>query len=146
MSYAGPFSIPFRRALVQDKWLPDLHERAIPLSAGIAPLDILTSDAAKARAAAPAARAAARASGPVERGGTRGRQARWAQEGLQTDTLSVENGAIMTAASRWSLLIDPQLQGIQWIIRREQPAGLVITQQSAPHYIEQAAPGPRAKG
>jgi hypothetical protein len=146
VSYAGPFSIPFRRALVQDKWLPDLHERAIPLSAGIAPLDILTSDAAKARAAAPAARAAARASGPVERGGTRGRQARWAQEGLQTDTLSVENGAIMTAASRWSLLIDPQLQGIQWIIRREQPAGLVITQQSAPHYIEQAAPGPRAKG
>ena len=47
MSYAGPFSIPFRRALVQDKWLPDLHERAIPLSDGITPLDILTNDAAK---------------------------------------------------------------------------------------------------
>jgi len=58
----------------------------------------------------------------------------------------VENGAIMTAASRWSLLIDPQLQGIQWIIRREQPAGLVITQQSAPRYIEQAAPRPARKG
>ena len=64
-------------------------------------------------------------------------QARWAQEGLQTDTLSVENGAIMTAASRWSLLIDPQLQGIQWIIRREQPNGLVIMQQSQARYIEQ---------
>ena len=51
----------------------------------------------------------------------------------------MENGAIMTAASRWSLLIDPQLQGIQWIIRREQPNGLVIMQQSAPHYIEQVA-------
>ena len=49
----------------------------------------------------------------------------------------MENGAIMTAASRWSLLIDPQLQGIQWIIRREQPNGLVIMQQSQPRYIEQ---------
>ena len=51
VSYAGPFSIPFRKALVQEKWLPDLHERAIPLSAGITPLDILSSDAAKARPA-----------------------------------------------------------------------------------------------
>ena len=67
-------------------------------------------------------------------------QARWVQEGLQTDTLSVENGAIMTAASRWSLLIDPQLQGIQWIIRREQPNGLVIMQQSQARYIEQVCP------
>ena len=47
VSYAGPFSIPFRRALVLDKWLPDLHERAIPLSEGVTPLDILTNDAAK---------------------------------------------------------------------------------------------------
>ena len=47
MSYAGPFSIPFRRALVLEKWLPDLHERAIPLSEGVTPLDILTNDAAK---------------------------------------------------------------------------------------------------
>ena len=56
----------------------------------------------------------------------------------------MENGAIMTAASRWSLLIDPQLQGIQWIIRREQPNGLVIMQQSQARYIEQVCPLLRA--
>jgi dynein heavy chain len=47
------------------------------------PLDLLTNDSTKAR---------------------------WANEGLPTDPLSIENGAIMTNASRWPLMIDPQLQ------------------------------------
>lgn len=38
------------------------------------------------------------------------RRATWATEGLPIDPLSVENGAIMTNAMRWSLMIDPQLQ------------------------------------
>ena len=63
-------------------------------------------------------------------------KARWANEGLPTDPLSVENGAIMSAASRWSLMIDPQLQGIKWIINREEPNGLVIIQQSQHKYID----------
>lgn len=37
-------------------------------------------------------------------------RAKWANEGLPIDPLSVENGAIMNSASRWSLMIDPQLQ------------------------------------
>ncbi|KAL6747291.1 flagellar outer dynein arm heavy chain beta [Haematococcus lacustris] len=109
VSYAGPFNMHFRQQLVNEKWLPDLIERAIPMSAGIMPLDMLTDDAAKAR---------------------------WANEGLPTDPLSIENGAIMSNASRWSLMIDPQLQGIRWIISREEPQGLVIIQQSQHKYID----------
>lgn len=42
----------------------------------------------------------------------------WAAEGLPTDPLSIENGAIMANAARWSLMIDPQLQA-----RRERWSG-----------------------
>ena len=61
---------------------------------------------------------------------------RWANEGLPTDPLSIENGAIMTNASRWALMIDPQLQGIKWIMNREEANGLVIIQQSQHKYID----------
>ncbi len=110
VSYAGPFNMQFRQSLVNEKWLPDLIERQIPMTQGIKPLDLLTDDATKAK---------------------------WANEGLPTDPLSVENGAIMSNASRWALMIDPQLQGIKWIINKEQANGLVIIQQSQPKYIDQ---------
>jgi dynein heavy chain len=32
VSYAGPFNMQFRMQLVNDKWLPDLVERQIPMS------------------------------------------------------------------------------------------------------------------
>ena len=113
VSYAGPFNMQFRVSLVNDKWLPDLIERGIPMTAGILPLVMLCDDAAKAR---------------------------WINEGLPTDPLSIENGAIMNNASRWSLMIDPQLQGIRWIMTREEPHGLVIIQQSQHKYIDKVGP------
>lgn len=109
VSYAGPFNSQFRNALVFEKWIPDLKERQIPMTETIVPLDLLASDAQKAM---------------------------WGVEGLPTDPLSVENGAIMTNAARWSLMIDPQLQGIAWIRNREGKNGIKIIQLSMPKYID----------
>jgi dynein heavy chain, axonemal len=83
VSYCGPFNMQFRRALVGERWLKDLTERQVPMTAGVKPLDQLTSDTEKAM---------------------------WGNEGLPTDPLSIENGAIMMNSSRTTLMIDPQLQ------------------------------------
>lgn len=83
VSYAGPFNSPLRGQLVEQAWRPDLLARAIPITSGVSPLALLADDAARAR---------------------------WGNEGLPTDPLSIENGAIITSAARWPLMIDPQLQ------------------------------------
>jgi dynein heavy chain, axonemal len=53
---------------------------------------------------------------------------------LPTDPLSIENGAIMSSAARWSLMIDPQLQGIRWI-KEKWGDKLKIIQLSKANYI-----------
>ena len=106
--YAGPFSATFRHFLTEEQWVPDLAQRDIPHTEGSHPLGHLADAAIKAA---------------------------WANDGLPTDPLSVENGAIMSSAARWPLMIDPQLQGIKWIKNKEGEA-MVILQLSTPRYID----------
>ncbi|KAL4450636.1 hypothetical protein ABPG77_000992 [Micractinium sp. CCAP 211/92] len=109
VTYAGTFNAELRQELTQDKWLPDIKQRNIPHSGYIDPLDMLADDSTKAL---------------------------WANEGLPTDPLSLENGAIVTSSARWPLLIDPHMQGIKWVKKREEPNGLRIIQQSQAKYVD----------
>lgn len=49
VSYAAPFSMEFRKELVLEKWLPDLQQRAIPITEGCQPIELLASDTDKVR-------------------------------------------------------------------------------------------------
>ena len=88
VSYIGAFTTKFRQELWEKKWLPDIKDKKIPITEGIAPLKILTTEA---------------------------RMAQWKNQGLPADFMSLENAAIITSCARWPLLIDPQLQGSVWI-------------------------------
>jgi dynein heavy chain len=52
--------------------------------------------------------------------------ARWNNESLPTDRISIENATMVTNCKRWPLIIDPQLQGVKWIKNREGPDLKVI--------------------
>ncbi|XXQ31198.1 Dynein heavy chain, cytoplasmic [Plasmodiophora brassicae] len=98
VSYIGAFDQDFRLSLWRGRWLPDLVEKGIPLTPDITPFAVLTNEATIAA---------------------------WKNEGLPADTISLENGAIITQCQRWPLLIDPQLQGVKWIRGREKDLKVV---------------------
>ncbi len=91
VSYVGPFNKKFRDLIIQD-FKKYFAEKNIPLGAGVEPVSLLTDDAEVAL---------------------------WNSQGLPSDTVSVENGSILTKSERYPLIIDPQLQGIVWIKSKE---------------------------
>ncbi|XP_053327234.1 dynein axonemal heavy chain 11-like [Spea bombifrons] len=93
ISYAGSFSKKYRYQLVDHLWMPYLASQKypIPMTEGLDPVTMLTDDATIAK---------------------------WNNEGLPSDTMSIQNGTILTNCERWPLMIDPQLQGIKWIKSR----------------------------
>ena len=100
LSYIGPFTKQYRERLLNEEWTPFLQKAEVPLSENANPTKLLTTPAAVAQ---------------------------WNQDKLPPDPVSVENGTILTSTLRFPLMIDPQLQGIEWIRNKEKDHNLVIT-------------------
>jgi len=100
VSYVGPFSKQFRERIINENFIKFFKDNAIPASPNPQPLVILTNDAQKAE---------------------------WNTQKLPNDQVSTENGAILTSSDRYSLMIDPQLQGITWIREKEKNSNLETT-------------------
>merc|ERR1719456_846058 len=52
--------------------------------------------------------------------------AAWNGQGLPSDELCVQNGILVTRSSRWPLCVDPQMQIVTWLKRKEEKAGLTV--------------------
>ena len=98
-SYLGVFTRDYREECVQ-LFVKFLKSKNVPLSNNPDPLKVLSSEAEIAK---------------------------WAGQGLPSDRVSSENGAIMTNSQRWCLIIDPQLQGITWIKNKEAVNNLQVS-------------------
>jgi dynein heavy chain len=109
VSYVGPFNKKFRMEIMEQKFLPFFKEHNIPMSEDSNVLNILTSPA---------------------------QIATWNTQKLPSDQVSVENGAILCASERYSLIIDPQLQGITWLKERAKNDNLQVTRLTNPKIVK----------
>uniref|UniRef100_A0A8C4MPB6 Dynein axonemal heavy chain 5 n=1 Tax=Equus asinus asinus TaxID=83772 RepID=A0A8C4MPB6_EQUAS len=99
LSYSGPFNQEFRNLLLND-WQKEMKAREIPFGDNLNLNEMLID--------APTI-------------------SEWNLQGLPNDDLSIQNGIIVTKASRYPLLIDPQTQGKIWIKNKESQNELQIT-------------------
>ncbi len=60
----------------------------------------------------------------------------WGIKGLPADSLSIENGIIVTQAKRWPLMIDPQSQGNKWIKSMEKENNIQVIKLSNPKFLQ----------
>nr|XP_006825999.1 PREDICTED: dynein heavy chain 5, axonemal [Saccoglossus kowalevskii] len=99
LSYTGPFNQDFRNQL-QKTWKREMVSSKIPFSDDINLVSMLSDPATVGE---------------------------WNLQGLPNDELSVQNGIIVTKATRFPLLIDPQGQGKSWVRNKEKDNELQIT-------------------
>ncbi|KAL7841172.1 hypothetical protein SRHO_G00248630 [Serrasalmus rhombeus] len=98
VAYYGAFTSHYRQLLIQ-QWISRCQELGIPISNNFSLIGIL-GDPYEIR--------------------------QWNAEGLPRDTVSTENGILVTRGRRWPLMIDPQDQANRWIRTKETKNGLKV--------------------
>lgn len=129
ISYLGPFTKPYRDELLYQHFVPFLVKE-LKAAQGSIPLSLAV---VKALANADGCgggdgdqQAALSTWTPIQLLTTEAQIAGWNTEGLPSDLVSTENGVIVCSSARWPLLIDPQLQGIEWIRAKERNRNLQV--------------------
>ncbi|MEW5318622.1 MAG: hypothetical protein WDW38_009830 [Sanguina aurantia] len=101
VSYLGPFNKEFRELLLNRDFYGECQKLGVPVTTNMAIAKFLVDEAEVGE---------------------------WTLQGLPTDELSIQNGIMVTRASRYPVLVDPQGQGRIWIMNREEANQLKVTQ------------------
>ncbi|BBN11637.1 hypothetical protein Mp_5g13570 [Marchantia polymorpha subsp. ruderalis] len=115
IAYTGPFTPPYREKFNLD-WVRLVKELELPHTPAIT-LQGCLKDPVKMRA--------------------------WNIAGLPSDTLSEDNGIIVSKARRWPLMIDPQGQANKWIKNMYRDIGLDVIKLSEKDYLRTLENGVR---
>lgn len=107
VAYYGAFTSHYRQLLI-DQWITQCQELNIPISSSFSLINIL-GDPYVIR--------------------------QWNTEGLPRDTVSTENGILVTEGRRWPLMIDPQDQANRWIRSKEAKHGLKVIKLTDPTFL-----------
>jgi len=100
VSYLGPFNKEFRELLLTRDFYQDCIKRSIPTTENLQVAKFLVDDSEVGE---------------------------WNLQGLPTDELSIQNGIMVTRATRYPVLVDPQGQGLVWIKNKEEQNMLRVT-------------------
>ena len=108
LSYQGPFNQDFRNLLAKD-WQKLLADKRISFTANINVVDYLTNSTQVK------ALKSFEINIVIEMLSYFKQIGKWRSQGLPSDDLSIQNAIIVTKATRYPLLVDPQGQGKAWI-------------------------------
>ncbi|XP_052104325.1 dynein axonemal heavy chain 2-like isoform X7 [Mytilus californianus] len=108
MSYMGPFLSEYRDQMVQKIWLAEIVKLGIPTDPSFDFCEFMAKPTSVRE---------------------------WNIQGLPNDSFSTENGVIVTSASRWPLMVDPQGQAIKWIKSMESSRGLKVVDLQQSDYM-----------
>ncbi|XP_041838798.1 dynein heavy chain 6, axonemal [Melanotaenia boesemani] len=107
VAYHGAFTFHYRQLLIH-QWIKQCQHLKIPISSNFSLINVLC-DAYIIH--------------------------QWNTEGLPRDTVSTENGILVTKGRRWPLMIDPQDQANRWIRSKETKHGLKVTKLTDPTFL-----------
>ena len=107
ISYCGPFTGQYRSEMVTE-WIESIRELQVPFSDDYT-LSKALGDPVRIR--------------------------EWQMAGLPTDSVSTENGILVSRGERWPLMIDPQEQAKKWIKNLEAKNKLQSTRLNNPNML-----------
>lgn len=134
VSYLGPFNMEFRELLLTNDFQAAAGKLEIPVSPALNVTSFLADQPEIGQWTLQVGSPPCKLCEGTGAAHTRAAERCCALQGLPTDELSIQNGILVTRATRYPLLVDPQGQGRAWLRAREAANQLKTTALTDKHF------------